>query len=177
MNMKKRALLVTIVSTAVLGSTMLLWQDGTEVAQYTPRTENSAAGFAGAEEYYKMLRANVNTGEIEEEDIIKVRKAYQSFASNQQKAAVGLDWIEMGPDNIGGRTRALIFDNQDPTASTVYAGSVTGGLFKTTNLGSNWAKINNSSGTANLNVTTMAQTSNGTIYVGTGEGFLDLVFY
>jgi hypothetical protein len=93
MNMKKRALLVTIVSTAVLGSTMLLWQGGSDVAHYTPRAENSAAGFAGAEGYYKMLRANVNTGEIEPRDILEVRKAYQSFASNQQKAAVGLDLV------------------------------------------------------------------------------------
>ncbi len=76
----------------------------------------------------------------------------------------------MGPDNVGGRTRAIIFDNKDVTAKTLYAAGVDGGIFKSTNLGAIWSKVNTSNGTANLNVSCMVQASDGTIYAGTGEG-------
>jgi len=163
--MKKRALLVTIVSAAILGSTMLLWQSGSEIAQYSPRTEDNTTGFAGAEAYYKMLRANVNTGEIEADDIIRVRKAYYAFARNQQKAAVGLDWIEMGPDNIGGRTRAIEIDPNNP--SEMYAGGVSGGLWKSTNGANTWSQV--SSFDESLIVSSIAFMGNGHLYVATGS--------
>ncbi|PNW30156.1 hypothetical protein [Formosa algae] len=40
------------------------------------------------------------------------------------------NWVERGPDDIGGRTRALIFDPNDTTNETVFAGGVSGGLWK-----------------------------------------------
>ncbi len=82
-------------------------------------------------------------------------------------SAVSLNWQSMGPDNVGGRTRALLFDKRDATGNTVYAGSVAGGVWKTTTLGANWIKVNQAN--ANLNVSCLAQTSNNDIYAGTGE--------
>lgn len=81
--------------------------------------------------------------------------------------AVSLNWQSMGPDNVGGRTRALLFDKRDASGNTVYAGSVAGGVWKTTTLGANWIKVNQAN--ANLNVSCMAQTANNDIYAGTGE--------
>lgn len=43
-------------------------------------------------------------------------------------------WNERGPNNIGGRTRAIMVDPNDPTGKTVWAGSVSGGLWKTTDI-------------------------------------------
>ena len=43
-------------------------------------------------------------------------------------AIVGLNWYERGPNNIGGRTRALMFDPNDATKKRVFAGGVGGGL-------------------------------------------------
>ena len=124
-----------------------------------------------AKEYLAKLRNNQHTGLLDPHDVIKARQQIEAQANYKSGAAIDLDWIEMGPDNIGGRTRALIFDNRDQNGNTIYAASVTGGVFKTTNLGTIWNKINLSNGTANLNVSCMAQTDNGTIYAGTGEGF------
>ena len=45
----------------------------------------------------------------------------------------GLNWMERGPNNIGGRCRAIIVDQNDPTGNTVLVGSVSGGLWRTTN--------------------------------------------
>ena len=44
-----------------------------------------------------------------------------------------LIWSERGPNNIGGRCRAILIDKNDATGNTVFAASVSGGLFKTTN--------------------------------------------
>jgi photosystem II stability/assembly factor-like uncharacterized protein len=45
-----------------------------------------------------------------------------------------ISWTERGPLDIGGRTRAIMIDPNDPTGQTVWAGSVGGGLWKTTSI-------------------------------------------
>ncbi len=122
-----------------------------------------------AMDYLAKIRNNQHTGVLNPADVINARQQLESRANYKSgNSAKDLNWIEMGPDNIGGRTRAIIFDNRDVAANTLYAGGVSGGLFKSTNLGSTWAPVNPSG--QNLNVSTMVQDASGTIYVGTGEG-------
>jgi hypothetical protein len=88
-----------------------------------------------------------------------------------------LTWQERGPNNVGGRTRAIMIDKRDATGNTVFAGSVSGGLFKTTNFTSasaSWAPVNDF--LPNLAVTALLQDrSNGNImYAGTGEGWFNI---
>jgi photosystem II stability/assembly factor-like uncharacterized protein len=45
-----------------------------------------------------------------------------------------LTWSERGPLDVGGRTRAIMIDPNDPTRNTIWAGAVSGGLWKTTNI-------------------------------------------
>jgi hypothetical protein len=85
-----------------------------------------------------------------------------------------MNWTERGPNNIGGRSRALIIDRNDGTGNTVLAASVSGGVWRTTNFKSatpTWSQI--ASISTNLAVCAMAQDpSNFNImYAGTGEGF------
>ncbi|MBO0360913.1 T9SS type A sorting domain-containing protein [Hymenobacter sp. BT186] len=87
-------------------------------------------------------------------------------------------WFERGPANVGGRTRALLVDAADPTGNTVWAGSVGGGLWKTTNglagaTATTWQSIDNFF--ANLAITALvADPRNAnTMYFGTGEGFFN----
>ena len=85
--------------------------------------------------------------------------------------AVDNSWVERGPTNVGGRTRAIMFDPNDPTRETVFAGGVSGGLWKNTaisNAGSKWDRVNIAD---NLNVSSLAFDPNNTniFYVGTGE--------
>lgn len=84
--------------------------------------------------------------------------------------------VEIGPDNIAGRVRGLIIDNRDTTNQTLYAGGVAGGLFKTTDGGQHWTRVpmRLANGTdVNLPISCMTQTSDGVIYIGTGEGFVE----
>ena len=83
---------------------------------------------------------------------------------------LNLNWSSLGPDNVAGRTRAVLFDSRDTTGNTIYAASVTGGFWKSVNRGLTWHPLVTSSGDV-PKVTCMIQATNGTIYAGTGEDF------
>ena len=77
-------------------------------------------------------------------------------------------WVWLGPGNIGGRTRSIVVSPTDP--NTMWAGSVSGGIWKTTNGGASW-QIEDDFMT-NLAVASMVidPTDPNTLYAGTGEG-------
>ena len=50
-----------------------------------------------------------------------------------------LNWTAAGPFNVGGRTRALAIDVLDE--NILLAGGASGGVWRSTNLGQNWAKM------------------------------------
>ena len=55
-----------------------------------------------------------------------------------------MSWIQRGPINVGGRTKGIMFDPNDPTNETVFAGGVSGGIFKNTeisNPNSQWTLV------------------------------------
>lgn len=119
----------------------------------------------GAAEYNRMLRANPLTGEVDLEEVLRVREQVEAASANRA-AGLDLTWHEMGPDNVGGRTRAFLINPVNP--SVMFAGGVSGGLFKTTDGGANWVPINDQM--SNLIVSWIAMGSDGAIYVATGEG-------
>jgi hypothetical protein len=83
-------------------------------------------------------------------------------------------WVSRGPNNVGGRTRALTFDSNDNTGKKVWAGGVTGGLWYNNDITSANSTWTNVSGIwANITVSCIAFDPNDskTMYVGTGEGF------
>ena len=77
-------------------------------------------------------------------------------------------WTWLGPGNIGGRIRSILIHPTNP--DVMWVGSVTGGIWKTTNAGGSWAPLNDFMG--NLSVTTMVMSPSdpNVIYAGTGEG-------
>ncbi|MEM1219435.1 MAG: hypothetical protein AAGH79_11000, partial [Bacteroidota bacterium] len=81
-------------------------------------------------------------------------------------------WREQGPNNIGGRTRTIHVDLNDPTGETVWAGAVSGGLWKTTQFSApdpKWEKFDDFFD--NLAIGALAQDPNNPdiMYMGTGE--------
>lgn len=97
-----------------------------------------------------------------------IARADQMRASAGSLRSVPLAWQNLGPDNVGGRTRAILFDKRDPSRNTIYAGAVGGGMWKSLDKGEHWSQIL----TVNqcLAVSCIAQDLNGNIYFGTGEG-------
>ena len=86
-----------------------------------------------------------------------------------KKISQNLTWTGLGPNNIGGRVRAIVVDPND--ANIVYAGSVSGGVWKTTDGGNNWFPLDDHM--ANLAVCSLVLDPNNSniLYAGTGEGF------
>ncbi|MBV1888078.1 MAG: T9SS type A sorting domain-containing protein [Urechidicola sp.] len=83
-------------------------------------------------------------------------------------------WEERGPDNVGGRTRAIMFDPNDGTNKRVFAGGVSGGLWVNDDItdgASAWAEVNIPQ---NLGISCIAYDPNDTqtFYVGTGESYV-----
>ncbi|MEE9371719.1 MAG: T9SS type A sorting domain-containing protein [Saprospiraceae bacterium] len=60
----------------------------------------------------------------------RVRKKDKKLVKNVENINM---WESRGPNNVGGRTRSIMIDVSDPSGNTVWAGSVSGGLWKTTN--------------------------------------------
>jgi len=99
--------------------------------------------------------------------------AAQNFAAQNtnKKSALGLNWTSKGPDNVGGRSRAFLIDKDN--SNVMYLGGVTGGLFKSTTGGSSWTSIDDFA--ENIGVTSLAESADGTLYYGTGEGLYSQV--
>lgn len=125
------------------------------------------------EEKY-LLEINPYTGRTHPENIYKVQQELKKRRELQQRTpGDGIDnqWIERGPNNVGGRTRVVLFDPNDSSHKRVFAGGVSGGLWVNndiTNENSSWTRI---AIDENLSVTCMAVDPNNTqiMYLGTGE--------
>ncbi|MGY8946274.1 MAG: PA domain-containing protein [Flavobacteriales bacterium] len=86
-----------------------------------------------------------------------------------------MKWVSRGPGNVGGRTKGMMFDPNDNSDETVFAGGVSGGLFKNTSISdqnSEWIHITNGI-PSNIPVSSITYDPNDTkiIYVGTGESY------
>ena len=163
--MKRRNLLFSLLTLFVLGvvSTALFMPNTeTESQNKVIKKKKNQAAINGAIDFYHRQKANYQTGEIEVDKILAARKEAQNMLAAK---TLGLTWEEMGPNNVGGRVRALLIDNTNP--SIMYAGGVNGGLWKSTTAGQSWVAVPLD---GSLAVSSICQTPAGDIYVGTGEG-------
>lgn len=162
----KHALLVSSAMTLIAGVTWfsentLLKKSSFEIGISEEYAESEEIG--PALEYLKLLRANPQTGTIEPE-WIEAAVAQADRLRTVRRAS--LMWTNMGPDNVGGRCRALLLHKD--SMNLWFMGGVSGGLFRSNTSGASWVPVNDKQ--ENLNVTCIAQTADGIIYYGTGEG-------
>ncbi len=101
-------------------------------------------------------------------------REYQKAIRNNQinkTAKSTFVWQQRGPGNVGGRTRALIIDPDDPTYSTWFAAAVSGGIWKTTDGGQSWQNLTENLPNLATNTLAMAPSDHNILYAGTGEGY------
>jgi photosystem II stability/assembly factor-like uncharacterized protein len=96
----------------------------------------------------------------------------QAQRSLQKSAASSLQWRFHGPGNIGGRVRGLVIHPDNP--KILYVGSVSGGVWKSTDGGVSWFPTMNDLITLNISALEMKPGDPNTLYAGTGEGFLSI---
>lgn len=107
---------------------------------------------------------------IEAAQILQMQKSAGVLDSNLP----GLVWEERGPYNQGGRTRTIMYDPNDTTHNTVWAGAVGGGLWYNTNISSPsspWVPVDDFWQTLSINCMAYDPTNTQVFYVGTGEHY------
>lgn len=161
---KKNLLLGTLPALAIAAGIFVTTSQPGD-SNYAPRNsshlDKDETTINGAFEYYHRLKGDYTTAQWE-------RAKSLAYGIQQDRSSYG--WIDLGPDNIGGRTRAIIIDRNN--INHLYAGSVSGGLFESINRGGTWSKVE--SFTENLAISSMCQTADGTIYVATGHDAEDI---
>ncbi len=122
-----------------------------------------------------LSEINPATGRVHKENVYDLQEKLASQSASRRSPGDGTDndWEERGPNNVGGRTRAIMFDPNDATNETVFAGGVSGGLWRNTNISnanSEWELIGIPE---NISVSSIAVDPNNSniFYVGTGESY------
>ena len=142
---------------------------GSTDTNYSPRellTEQERDA-AGAAEITRMLLGDIETGEINSQGLIELRKKVIKKAEAQartQTKNTEISWAEMGPDNVGGRARAIFPVNKN----LIYTGGVSGGLWVSEDGANTWSQVTTF---PSMMVSSIAVCGNGDIYVGTGSAF------
>ena len=137
---------------------------------------NSEAGVQGFPDEFAKYFHNITVKE--DQDVSGYKTGYRQASLKELRAArkssgSSLAWVERGPGNFGGRTRTIVIDANDPTGQTWFAGSVGGGIWKTTDKGTPGSWVALTDDLPRLAVSTIVQApSNPSIfYAGTGEGY------
>lgn len=109
--------------------------------------------------------------------LLEANRASESLV--RMKSGGGdLVW-EHHPSNIGGRTRAMLFDPNDPSGNRAFAGAVTGGLWVNENVMGDepWSPVNDF--WPNLSISCIAADPNNpqNMFIGTGESETALIIY
>lgn len=147
-----------VITMLAIGLKSLAGSDG-----HTAQLPDHDKAYA-AEQYLSSLRANQHSGFVNPADEINARHDAMLLASSRGEN--NLSWTSVGPDNFGGKTTAVFYDNQDETATTIFAAALGGGVWRSLNNGITWKSV----GDLGIHASSMVQTDDGTLYVGTGDG-------
>ncbi|MCR9152995.1 MAG: T9SS type A sorting domain-containing protein [Bacteroidetes bacterium] len=107
------------------------------------------------------------------ERLLAAQNEFRFKVANDSSNLPNLIWEERGPYDVGGRTRALMYDPNDPSHSKVWAGGVSGGLWYNTNIrdaNNPWVPVDDFWQTLGVSCIASDPTNPQVFYVGTGEG-------
>jgi photosystem II stability/assembly factor-like uncharacterized protein len=132
---------------------------------------------AGIRDYFMTIDPSLKA--------VPTERRYSAYKRTRGTAESGLksgltlpEWVSV-PCDEGGRTRAIMYDPNDPTHSKVWAGSVTGGLWYNNDhmRGAPW--ISSESFWPSLSISSLAYDPNNKsiFYAGTGESQTAITIY
>lgn len=104
-----------------------------------------------------------------------------NYSSKVKKEAISkktfktdFNWESRGPKEVAGRVRAMMFDPNDTSNKRVFAGGVSGGIWKNediTNENSPWSLVYPEMSNFAISAMDFDPVQTNTFYVGTGEGW------
>ncbi len=145
------------------------FQVGRKPYKHTKIPKRDRMDLAWAQE--KEMTQDPKTKDVPKERLMAAYAYMQKLQQRQSKT--GVTWMERGPSNNGGRTRSILVDLNDNTHRTVWAGSVSGGLWKTTDITAdqpNWVPVNDFFNNMAITSITQAPANPQILYFATGEG-------
>ena len=124
-----------------------------------------------------LMTADPVTGEVPKDKLYHVRKALQAQVAT--RSVQSRSWTPIGPTDVGGRTRAITVDMRDTTMSTIWVGSVSGGLWRCTDALTvpQWTRIDDWPGSPSISSIVQDPNDLETFYVSTGEGWFNADAY
>lgn len=99
---------------------------------------------------------------------IYLPSAREAARQGLSKAGQLQSWKNLGPGNIGGRTRSLVIQPDNP--NIMYAAGVTGGVWKSLNGGRTWRPLTDLLPNIVVSALAMDPSDPRILYAGTGEG-------
>lgn len=128
--------------------------------------------------YYEReweLTMNPATGLPEPNKVLNLQKQRNSTIKRAPgDGDVTNNWVDRGPNNVGGRTRVVLFDPNDVDYNRVFAGGVSGGLWVNediTNENSSWTLVPGVPSNMNISCITVDPLNSNVWYIGTGEQY------
>ena len=126
-------------------------------------------------EYLQSLQVDPKTGKIpygiyqRELAFTSNIRSSQGLGFNSNLRKNQNDWVQLGPNNVGGRTRAFAVDVTDD--EVLIAGSVSGNMYRSENGGQTWVATSNPSDLVGTTVVAQDRRSGkeNIWYYGTGE--------
>ena len=123
------------------------------------RTKDPALGYIPKERKIAAL-----------EEAFRLQEEMKTMQRNN--SILGSRWRERGPNNIGGRTRAILIDQNDPERKTIWVGGVSGGLWRSKDITKSdpqWEIMSNYFESMTIGSLAQDPIEPNYIYAGTGE--------
>lgn len=171
-----RNIVISALSLLLLGGFLYLntVKEHTQFVQKKPNKLKKAQRIDGAIEFWKQIRNNGVTGEIPHGAYQRAFEQMNAYSRTNKTSAFNINWENIGPTNMAGRVRGIMVDPDNP--NRVYAGSVSGGLYRSDNSGDNWYPVHVPEENSNHAITWIAKDPATKIYYyGTGEYRFDVV--
>ena len=131
---------------------------------------------AAVQDYF--MTVDPATGTVPRERLLTALRETKAFM-DQKSTRDDISWYSC-PAEMGGRTRAIMYDPNDPTHHKVWAGGVTGGLWYNTNITSatnSWVPVGDFWPTLAIRCITYDPNNKMTFYIGTGEAETAIITY
>lgn len=130
----------------------------------------AAHGLSGFDSVRAYRRAEEHVSRMPRLGLGNARNlAGAATVGNASDVEVATTWEWLGPGNIGGRTRVLAINPQKP--KIMYAGGVSGGVWKSRNRGKSWEPVGDQMSNLAVNSLAMDPEDPAVLYAGTGEGY------
>ncbi|QQS47975.1 MAG: hypothetical protein IPM66_04780 [Acidobacteriota bacterium] len=103
-----------------------------------------------------------------------VRRRFQPSMNERRlskEEAASEWWNQLGPGNVGGRTRVLLVNPRNP--DIIYAAAAAGGVWKTEDGGRNWRPLTDLLPNLAVNALAFDPSNPDILFAGTGEGFFN----